>query len=60
MKIPIPEEKGIPGFEVIFAIIGLLAMAYLLRRRKRNNKDAGCLGISFRGGEVGALVQPQP
>jgi PGF-CTERM protein len=31
---PSSEEKGIPGFEVIFAIAGLLAVAYLLRRRK--------------------------
>ena len=28
-----PEEKKVPGFEVIFAIIGLLAISYLLRRR---------------------------
>jgi PGF-CTERM protein len=28
------SEKGVPGFEVIFAIAGLLAVAYLLRRRK--------------------------
>ena len=27
------EEKGIPGFEAIFAIFGFLAMVYLLRRR---------------------------
>ena len=32
--IPTPEEKEVPGFEVIFAIMGLLAVAYLLRRRK--------------------------
>jgi hypothetical protein len=32
-EIPTPEEKGIPGFEVIFAILGL-AVAYLLRRRE--------------------------
>ncbi len=25
---------GVPGFEVIFAIAGLLAVAYLLRRRR--------------------------
>jgi PGF-CTERM protein len=31
--IPTPEEKEVPGFEVIFAIMGLLAVAYLLRRR---------------------------
>ena len=30
---PTPEE-GVPGFEVVFAIAGLLAVAYLLRRRK--------------------------
>jgi PGF-CTERM protein len=29
---PTPEE-GVPGFEVVFAIAGLLAVAYLLRRR---------------------------
>ncbi|WP_129597731.1 TIGR04279 domain-containing protein [Methanohalophilus profundi] len=28
------EDKGIPGFEAIFAIAGLLAVAGLLRRRK--------------------------
>lgn len=33
-KIPTPEEKGVPGFEVIFAIAGLLAVTYLLRRGK--------------------------
>lgn len=33
-KIPIPVEKGIPGFEAIFAIAGILAVTYLLRRRK--------------------------
>ena len=36
-EIPIGEEgekKGIPGFEAVFAIAGLLVMAYLLRRRK--------------------------
>lgn len=32
-KIPTPEEKEVAGFEVIFAIIGLLAVVYLLRRR---------------------------
>jgi len=30
---PTPEE-GVPGFEAIFAIAGLLAVAYLLRRRE--------------------------
>ena len=29
---PTPEE-GVPGFEAVFAIAGLLAVAYLLRRR---------------------------
>ena len=36
-EIPIGEEgekKGIPGFEAVAAIAGLLVMAYLLRRRK--------------------------
>ena len=32
-KIPTPEES-VPGFGVIFAIVGLLAVAYLLRRGK--------------------------
>ena len=32
-EIPAEEEKGIPGFEAVFAITGLLAVAYLLRRR---------------------------
>jgi len=27
-------EEGIPGFEAVFAITGLFAVAYLLRRRK--------------------------
>ena len=32
---PSPSEKrGIPGFEIIFAIAGVLAIAYLLRRGK--------------------------
>ena len=31
-EIPAGEEKGIPGFKVLFAIAGLLAVAYLLRR----------------------------
>ena len=38
IRVPVggaPEsEKGIPGFEVIFAIAGILAVAYLVRRRK--------------------------
>jgi PGF-CTERM protein/uncharacterized repeat protein (TIGR01451 family) len=29
----VPEEKKTPGFEVVFAIAGLLAVAYLWRRR---------------------------
>jgi PGF-CTERM protein len=33
-KIPEPGEKGVPGFEAAFAIAGLLAVAYLLRRRR--------------------------
>ncbi len=28
------DKKGVPGFESIFAITGLLAVTYLLRRRK--------------------------
>jgi len=31
---PTPEEKGVPGFEAVFAIAGLSVVAYLLRRRK--------------------------
>lgn len=30
----VPEEKKTPGFEAVFAIAGLLAVAYLVRRRK--------------------------
>jgi len=31
----VPEEEGkAPGFEVLFAVAGLLAVAYLLKRRK--------------------------
>ena len=33
-EVPTSGEKGIPGFEVRFAIAGLLAVAYLLRRRE--------------------------
>ena len=33
-EVPTGEEKGIPGFEVTFAISGLLAVVYILRRRK--------------------------
>ena len=31
-------EKGVPGFEVIFASAGLLIGTYLLRRRVKNGK----------------------
>ena len=34
---PIPAEKQ-PGFEAIFALAGLLAVVYLLRRRGKDNK----------------------
>ena len=30
----VPEEKKTPGFEVVFAIVGILAVAYLLRRKR--------------------------
>ena len=30
----VPEEKKTPGFEALFAIAGLLAVAYILRKRK--------------------------
>jgi PGF-CTERM protein len=33
LEIPAKEEKGIPGFESISAVAGLLAVVYLLRRR---------------------------
>ncbi|KAF5433650.1 putative membrane protein [Candidatus Methanophagaceae archaeon] len=29
------KEPGVPGFEVVFAIAGLLAVAYLVQRRKK-------------------------
>ncbi|RLG56078.1 MAG: hypothetical protein DRN95_07220 [Candidatus Hydrothermarchaeota archaeon] len=29
---PSEEEKNIPGFKAVFAIAGLLAVAYLIRR----------------------------
>ncbi len=32
--VPSGKKKGIPGFEAIFAIAGLLAVAYIFRRRK--------------------------
>ena len=34
IKITPSSEKGAPGFEAIFVIAGLLAVAYLLKRRK--------------------------
>ena len=30
-----PEKKGLPGFEGVFAIAGLLAISYVMMRRKR-------------------------
>jgi len=33
-EVPAEEEKGIPGFETIFAIAGLLAIAYMVLRRR--------------------------
>ena len=30
----VEQKTPVPGFEVVFAIVGLLAVAYLLRRRK--------------------------
>ena len=33
VSVPTGEEKGIPGFEAVFGGAGLLAVAYLLRRR---------------------------
>ena len=30
-----PKKPGVPGFEAIFAIAGLIAVAYLLRRKKQ-------------------------
>ena len=34
VTVPTGEKKGIPGFEIVFAIAGLLAVAYALRRKK--------------------------
>jgi len=34
-EVPGEEEKGLPGFEAIFAIAGLMAVAYILRRNRR-------------------------
>jgi len=31
---PTPKPEGVQGFEALFAILGLLAVAYLLKRRK--------------------------
>jgi len=31
---PTPEEKGVPGFEALFVIAGLLAVAHIFRRRR--------------------------
>ena len=33
-RIRVGEEEGIPGFEAVFAIVGLLAVAYILRRKR--------------------------
>jgi len=33
-ELPKEKQPGIPGFEAVFAIAGLLTMAYLLRRGK--------------------------
>jgi PGF-CTERM protein len=33
--VPEPEKPGIPGFEAVFAVAGLLAVAYLMRRKKK-------------------------
>jgi len=33
VSVPTGEEKGIPGFEAVFGVAGLLAVTYLLRRR---------------------------
>jgi len=30
-----PEKPPVPGFEAVFAIAGLLAVAYLVQRRKK-------------------------
>ena len=35
LEIPTGEEKGVAGFEAIFAIAGLLAIAYILRRCRK-------------------------
>ncbi|MBC8521314.1 MAG: PGF-CTERM sorting domain-containing protein [Methanomicrobia archaeon] len=32
---PTGEEKGIPGFEAVIAIVGLLAVAYILGRKRQ-------------------------
>ncbi|MHC1581908.1 MAG: PGF-CTERM sorting domain-containing protein, partial [Candidatus Syntropharchaeia archaeon] len=33
-SVPTGEEKGIPGFEAVFAITGLFVVAYALKRKK--------------------------
>ncbi len=30
------EKKGVPGFEAVFAVVGLLAVGYVMRKRTRN------------------------
>jgi nitrous oxidase accessory protein len=35
LEIPTGEKKGVPGFEAIFAIAGLVAIAYILRRCRK-------------------------
>jgi len=34
-EVPTGEERGIPGFEAVFTIAGLLAVAYILRRYRK-------------------------
>ena len=34
-NVPAGEEKEIPGFEALFAIVGLLVVVYILRRRNK-------------------------
>ena len=34
-EVPKEEEKGIPGCEAVFAIVGLLAVSYILRRKTK-------------------------
>ena len=35
LEVPTGEERGIPGFEAVFTIAGLLAVAYILRRYRK-------------------------